>query len=124
MKTLLTLSVGGSVLGILLMIMRKGTGGKLSSRFYYWAWLLVLLRFILPVQGLFQMKPPAPGPAPSEVYSPVPTPQTESEIVPAMAEASPDEKQTTITPMVETAHSDTPSPNPLATSEPGVTLIL
>ena len=43
MKPLLPLSVGGSVLGILLMIMRKCTGGKLSSRFYYRAWLLVLL---------------------------------------------------------------------------------
>ena len=106
MKTLLTLSVGGSVLGILLMIMRRCTGGKLSSRFYYRAWLLVLLRFILPVQGLFQMKTPAPEPAPSAVYLPVPTVQTETEIVPATAEAAPDEKQTTITPVVETAHSE------------------
>ncbi len=107
MKTLLTLSVGGSVLGVILMIMRKCTGGKLSSRFYYRAWLLVLLRFILPLQGLFQLRTPAPEIVPSAIYSPAPTPQVKISVVPAFAEAVPSENRAPLT-------SETEKKNPSA----------
>ena len=101
MRTLLTLSVGASVLGVILMIMRKCTGGKLSSRFFYRAWLLVLLRFILPVQGLFQLRTPVPEIVPPAIYSPAPTPQAEISVVPAFAEAVPSENRVLLTPETE-----------------------
>lgn len=59
-KMLLSLSAGGALLGVFLMILRRVAGGKLSNRFFYYAWLLVLLRFILPVHGLMPVRASAP----------------------------------------------------------------
>lgn len=51
-STLLSLTVGGSVLAALLLGVKALLGKKLPSMFYYYAWLLVLLRFLLPIPGV------------------------------------------------------------------------
>ena len=55
MKTLLALSLAGTVLALILMLLDRSLGKRISSRFIYLAWLLVLLRFILPVPGLLSV---------------------------------------------------------------------
>lgn len=52
MKTLLLLSVSGSVLGLLLILARRVGGKRLPSALWYYAWLPVLLRLVLPLPGL------------------------------------------------------------------------
>ena len=52
MKTLLALTLSGSALTILLLVLRYGILKKMPSTVYYYAWLLVLLRFLLPLPGL------------------------------------------------------------------------
>lgn len=86
---LLALSLGGSVLGLALMLLRAVAGKKLPAAWLYGAWLLVLLRFILPVGGLLPVgqgsgEEKAASPAayeqnasPTVPYVPVPTPQRE-----------------------------------------------
>ena len=58
MKTLLALTVSGSALTILLLVLRYILLKKMPSTVYYYAWLLVLLRFLLPLPGLV---PPFPA---------------------------------------------------------------
>ena len=60
LKTLLALSLAGTGLALLLMLLGRIAGKRISSRFIYFAWLLVLLRFILPVPGLLSMPAAAP----------------------------------------------------------------
>ena len=52
MQTLITLTLSGSALALLLLILGRAFGSRLSSTVYYYAWLLVLLRFLLPLPGL------------------------------------------------------------------------
>ncbi len=52
LRILLTLSAGGTVLGLFLLLLRRIFGRKLASTFYYYAWLIVFLRFVLPMPGL------------------------------------------------------------------------
>ena len=52
METLLALTVSGSALTILLLVLRYGVMKKMPSTVYYYAWLFVLLRFLLPLPGL------------------------------------------------------------------------
>ena len=52
METLLALTVSGSALTILLLLLRYGVMKKMPSTVYYYAWLFVLLRFLLPLPGL------------------------------------------------------------------------
>lgn len=52
MKTLLALTLSGSVLALLLPGLRYFVLRRMSSTVYYYAWLLVLLRFALPLPGL------------------------------------------------------------------------
>ncbi|MBQ7896660.1 MAG: right-handed parallel beta-helix repeat-containing protein [Oscillospiraceae bacterium] len=52
MIKLLFLSLVGSLMGLLLMLLRRKSKGRISSGFFYWAWLMVLLRFALPAPGL------------------------------------------------------------------------
>lgn len=49
LKTVLELSLCGTLLGLVLMLIKKLTGKHLPESFWYFAWLLVLLRFVLPV---------------------------------------------------------------------------
>jgi beta-lactamase regulating signal transducer with metallopeptidase domain len=55
LKLLLTLSLGGTSLGCLLLIIQRLAGKKLPSAFYYYAWLLVLVRLALPLPGLLSL---------------------------------------------------------------------
>ncbi len=52
METLLTLTLSGSALALLLLALGRLLGRRLPSTVYYYAWLLVLLRFLLPLPGL------------------------------------------------------------------------
>ena len=70
MALLLSLSLGGSLLALLVLGLRLLLGRRLPSSFYYFAWLLVLLRFLLPVPGLL-----GTGGETEAVSSPVPSSQ-------------------------------------------------
>ena len=52
MRILLALTASGSLLALLLLLLKALLGKKLSSTMYYYLWLLVLLRFVLPLPGL------------------------------------------------------------------------
>ena len=52
MMTLLALTLSGSVLALLLLALRYFALRRMPSTVYYYAWLLVLLRFALPLPGL------------------------------------------------------------------------
>ena len=52
MKTLLVLTLSGSALALLLLGLRYVALRRMPSTVYYYAWLLVLLRFALPLPGL------------------------------------------------------------------------
>ena len=52
MRILLTLTLSGSGLALLLLFLRYVALRRLPSTVYYYAWLLVLLRFALPLPGL------------------------------------------------------------------------
>ena len=52
MPTILVLSLGGSILALLLLSLRYLLLKRLPSTVYYYAWLLVLMRFALPLPGL------------------------------------------------------------------------
>ena len=60
LKTLLSLSLAGSSLALILMLVHRFLGKRISSGFVYFAWLLVLLRFTLPVPGLLVIPSVAP----------------------------------------------------------------
>ena len=53
----LAMSLGGSLLALLLYGLKLVLGRKLSSSVYYYLWLAVLLRFVLPVPGLIPIEP-------------------------------------------------------------------
>ena len=55
MRILLTLTICGSLLSLLLLLLKKCLGMKFSSTVYYYAWLLVLLRFLIPMPGLLPL---------------------------------------------------------------------
>ena len=52
MQTLLALTLSGSVLALLLFLLKVTLGKRFSSTVYYYCWLIVLLRFLLPLPGL------------------------------------------------------------------------
>ena len=52
MYSLLVMTLSGSVLTLLLVCLRYTVLRKMPSTVYYYAWLLVLLRFALPLPGL------------------------------------------------------------------------
>ena len=47
MRTLITLTLSGSALALVLSLLNVILGRKISKTVYYYAWLLVLLRFLL-----------------------------------------------------------------------------
>ena len=53
METLLTLTLSGSALALVLLALRYLLLRRMPSTLYYYAWLMVLLRFALPLPGLF-----------------------------------------------------------------------
>ena len=50
--TVLSLTLAGSALGLIVLLVSKTAGKKLSSRFVYLCWALVILRFALPLNGV------------------------------------------------------------------------
>lgn len=54
-QLVLSLSLGGSLLALLVLGLRWILGKKLPSAFYYCAWLLVLLRLVLPLPGFVNL---------------------------------------------------------------------
>lgn len=55
LQLVLSLSLGGSLLALLVLGLKWLLGNKLPSAFYYCAWLLVLLRLVLPLPGLVDL---------------------------------------------------------------------
>ncbi len=60
LRIVLSLSVGGTVLAAVLMTFQRLLKSRLPAGFAYCAWLLVLLRFVLPLPGLLPTAEPAP----------------------------------------------------------------
>ncbi|MCR5576672.1 MAG: right-handed parallel beta-helix repeat-containing protein [Oscillospiraceae bacterium] len=72
MRTLLILTLGGSALALVLLALRYVFLRKMPSTVYYYAWLLVLLRFVLPLPGLVPTgRQAAPIAAPVAVSAPL-----------------------------------------------------
>jgi hypothetical protein len=71
MRILLNLTLSGSALAFLLLALRYLILKKMPSTVYYYAWLLVLLRFILPLPGLVPTGL-RENPAPAAVVTPLP----------------------------------------------------
>ena len=70
LKILLALTVSGSLMALLLLALRYVLLRKMPSTAYYYLWLLVLLRFILPLPGLVQPETDAAPAIPAAVMSP------------------------------------------------------
>lgn len=73
LRTLVLLTLGGTGLALALLAVKYVLYRKLPSTFYYYAWLVVLLRFLLPIPGLVPMEKPQPGAIPPTVQA---APQT------------------------------------------------
>ncbi len=69
LKTVIALSFGGSVLALALLAVRYFLRKRLPSTFFYYAWLVVLLRLILPLPGMMPVAPASPFEDPSIVIS-------------------------------------------------------
>ena len=72
LSLLLSLSLGGSLLALLVLGLRLFLGRRLPSAFYYFAWLLVLLRLVIPLPGFIGSgaeTEAVSSPAPSSQYS-------------------------------------------------------
>lgn len=80
--TLLALSLSGALLGVILLAARRMAGGRLPKAFWYYAWLLVLLRLVIPVGFGVHLPQPvssAPEGTQQETMLPVAPNQTEQE---------------------------------------------
>ena len=78
METLLTLTLSGSALALLLLALRYVFLRRMPSTVYYYAWLLVLLRFALPLPGLVPTAKTAAPATVSVMEAPLP-PETGTE---------------------------------------------
>lgn len=75
----LSLTLGGSVLALLLLLGKRFVFKKLSNTFYYYAWLVVLLRFLVPLPGAM---PTAPRQIPAREAATVTEPTAPRETYP------------------------------------------
>ena len=57
LEMIFSLSLAGTLLGLFLMLLTRIFGKKLPPAFTYYAWLIVLLRFLLPVPGQLSEDP-------------------------------------------------------------------
>ena len=97
LETLLYLSAAGSLLGLLLILLRKVAGTRVPAVFWHAAWVLLFLRFVLPIPGLVPGLPAAETAAVSEPVSvvrtepvsAVPVTRTGTEYAPAARDAVP-----------------------------------
>ena len=65
LKTLLLLSIAGTLCGLFLVLLRKVAGRKIPASLFYFAWMIVVLRFAVPVNGMIPVGNSAPGDIPS-----------------------------------------------------------
>ena len=56
LRLVLSLSLGGSLMALLVLGLKWTLRGKLPSDFYYCAWLAVLLRLVLPLPGFMSLE--------------------------------------------------------------------
>ena len=68
LQLVLSLSLGGSLMALLVLGIQWTLRGKLPSAFYYCAWLLVLLRLVLPLPGFLSLERDQEEAAPAAVY--------------------------------------------------------
>ncbi len=78
MTTIGYLSLSGSAMALLLLALRRILGKRLPSGAAYYAWLLVLLRFLLPLPGLVPVGRSA-APAETQAASALQAPMLEEE---------------------------------------------
>lgn len=70
--TMLSLSFAGAALCLLIIALRLSLGRRLPSAFYYYAWVLVLLRMLIPLPGLVpQPEKSAPPPPAVSIEQPL-----------------------------------------------------
>ena len=113
MKTLLALTVSGSALTTLLLMLRYVLLKKMPSTVYYYAWLLVLLRFLLPLPGLVPSFTPEADSAPEAPAYTIQGENSPEAHIPAEYPAAP------AAPMQGGAGNRAPEPAPaLNTAEP------
>lgn len=67
LQLVLSLSLGGSLMALLVLGLKWTLRGKLPSAFYYCAWLAVLLRLVLPLPGFMSLDSREEA-APAAVY--------------------------------------------------------
>ncbi len=84
MRIFLTLTLGGSALTLMLLALRYVIFRKLPSTVYYYAWLLVLLRFVLPLPGFVPAGVQEAAPAQSAVSTTLPMAEDETVFRPAL----------------------------------------
>lgn len=73
LKALFLLGVSATLMGLFLMLVRRVFGKRLPGVFYYLAWLVVLLRFVVPLPGLIPVggaAGSAPAAAPAQTARP------------------------------------------------------
>ena len=68
LQLVLSLSLGGSLMALLVLGIQWMLRGKLPSAFYYCAWLAVLLRLVLPLPGFMSLEGGREEAAPAAVY--------------------------------------------------------
>ena len=106
MRTLLTLTLSGSALSLLLLALRYLVLKKMPSTVYYYAWLLVLLRFVLPLPGLVPAVAGTPASAsePASVSYTVPDADRGDGLLTEPAIISPDARE--VLPVAEQAAAE------------------
>ena len=115
MKTLLLLTLSGSVLALLLLALRYLFLKRMPSTVYYYAWLLVLLRFALPLPGLIPDGSTAQNAPPEPVRVTEHAARTESETglpaidAPAWTAASEPQDDKAPIPALDLPQQETPS---------------
>ena len=108
LKILLVLTVAGTLCGLLLVVLRKLLKGKIPSSFLYFAWIVVVLRFAIPITGLIPVGRTAPQvdpPKPSYIE-----PYTEPQQFPTVTEAA----------AVQSTYSHTEAPVQTVQDQPAV----
>ncbi len=82
LRMLLALTAGGTLLATVLMLLQRLMKSRLPASFAYYAWLLVLLRFVLPLPGLLPTAEPHAADAPMPVVTAWPVEQVTTPYAP------------------------------------------
>jgi len=82
LRMLLALTAGGTLLAAVLMGLQRLMKSRLPASFAYYAWLLVLLRFVLPLPGLLPTAEPHAADTPMPVVTAYPMEQVTTPYAP------------------------------------------